>query len=193
MDLNQIKELREKTGASIGDCKSCLDQANGDFEEAIALLRKKGAQIADKKSCRETVEGLIGSYLHCNGKVAALVVVKCETDFVALNQEFRDLAKDLAMHITAMNPTYRSPLDVPAEVIAKEREIETEKLLKEGKPKKMIEKILEGKLQKFYERVCLIKQPFIKEDKITVEDLINQKIQKIGEKIKVGQFVRLEL
>lgn len=193
MNLDLLKELRHKTGASVKHCHECLREAGGDFDKAIVLLRKKGAEIADKKNARETSEGAIGAYLHSNNKIAALVSVKCETDFVARNEEFIGLSKDLAMHVAAMNPQYLSPDNVPAEVIDKEKEIEQEKLSREGKPSEMIEKILEGKINKFFSQVCLLKQPFVKDDKITIEQLIQQKIQKLGEKIEAAEFVRMEL
>ena len=193
MNLDQIKQLRQQTGAGINDCQESLKQAQGDFNKAIELLRKKGAQIAHKKSARETSEGVIGYYIHGNNKVASLVKVKCETDFVAKNREFQELAKDLAMHITAMNPLYKSEDDVPQEVKNKEKEIEAEKLKAQNKPADIIEKILQGKLRKFYEQVCLLNQSFVRDDKKSVQDLIKEKIQKLGENIEIGDFVRFEL
>jgi elongation factor Ts len=193
MDIIQIKQLRDQTGASVSDCKECLEMAKGDFNKAVELLRKKGAEIARKKSGRETTEGTIGSYLHSNGKLASFVVVKCETDFVAKNDEFQNLARDLAMQVAAMNPLYTSPSDVPDEVNEKEKEIEREKLQKEGKPQGMIEQILQGKLEKFYSQVCLLNQPFIKENKKTIQEIIREKVLKLGENIDVREFVRLEL
>jgi elongation factor Ts len=193
MNLDQIKQLRQQTGAGINDCQECLKQAQGDFAKAIELLRKRGVQIAHKKSERQTTEGTIGYYIHSNGKLASVVKVRCETDFVAKNKEFQELAKDLAMHITAMNPEYKSENDVPQEVKDKEKEIEAEKLKTEGKPKEIIEKILQGKLRKFYEQVCLLNQPFVRDDKKSIEDLIKEKIQKLGENIEIGEFVRMEL
>lgn len=192
-NLEQIKQLREQTGAGINDCKKCLEESVNNFNKAIELLRKKGMEFAYKKSSREIREGAIGCYVHSNGKIAALVKVKCETDFVARNNEFQELIKDLAMQTAAMNPLYRSPEDVPDEVKNKEKEIETEKLKKEGKPENIIPKILEGKLQKFYSQVCLLKQPFVRDDKKSVDDLIKEKIQKLGENIEIGEFVRFEL
>lgn len=192
MNLEQIKQLREQTGAGINDCKKCLEESGNDFNKAIELLRKKGVEVAYKKSSRETGEGAIGCYVHSNGKIAALVKVKCETDFVARNKEFQELIKDLAMHITAMNPLYKSANDVPEQVKNKEKEIEAEKLKTQGKPAEIIDKILEGKLRKFYEQVCLLNQPFVRDDKKSVDDLIKEKIQKLGENIEVGEFVRFE-
>lgn len=192
-NLKEIKQLREMTGAGINDCKKCLEEARGDFNKAIELLRKKGAEIAHKKSFRKTGEGAIGCYVHSNQKIAALVKIKCETDFVARNSEFQELAKDLAMQITAMNPLYKSEDDVPEQIKNKEKEIETEKLKTQNKPATIIDKILEGKLRKFYEQVCLLNQPFVRDDKKSIDDLIKEKIQKLGENIEVGEFVRMEL
>lgn len=191
--LEKIKQLRERTGAGINDCKKCLDKSGDDFNKAIELLRKKGVHVAHKKSSRQTGEGAIGCYVHSNGKIATLVKVKCETDFVARNGEFQELIKDLAMHITAMSPLYKSENDVPEQVKDKEKEIEVEKLKAQGKPAEIIDKILQGKLRKFYEQVCLLNQLFVKDDKKTINDLIKEKIQKLGENIEVGEFVRMEL
>ena len=192
-NLDIIKKLRLQTGASIKHCNECLAEAGKNFDKAVELLRKKGVEIANKKSCRATAEGTIGSYVHSNGKIATLVTLKCETDFVAKNEVFKDLAKDLAMHTAAMNPEYLSPDNVPEEIIIKEREIEAEKLKAEGKHEDIIEKILEGKIKKFFEQVCLLKQAFVKEDKKSIEELLQEKIQKLGENIEIGRFVRLEL
>lgn len=193
LNLDQIKQLRDQTGASVGDCKVCLDQAGGDLNKAVEFLRKRGAEIAHKKSSRETGEGTIGYYIHSNGKIASLVVLKCESDFVALNPEFVELAKDLAMQVAALNPRYLNPESVPAEVLAKEREIEQEKMAAEHKPPEILEKILNGKLEKFYSVACLTRQPFIKDDKRTITDLMQEKIQKLGENIIIREFIRLEL
>jgi len=193
MNINDIKNLRNQTGASIKHCKKCLEQAKGDLKLAIELLRRKGAEIAEKKSSRQTGEGIIGCYLHSNSKLASLVKLYCETDFVARNKEFQNLAKDLAMHITAMNPKYLTPEDVPEKIKDKEKAIEKEKLIKEKKPEKIIEKILQGKLNKFFQKVCLVKQPFVKDDKKTIETLIKEKIQRLGENIEIGEFIRMEL
>lgn len=193
MDTALIKQLRDETGASIADCNTCLREASGDILKAKALLRKRGVQIANKKSSRATSEGVIGAYIHTNGKLAAMVKVKCETDFVARNDEFKELARDIAMHITAMNPIYKTKEDVPQTVKDKEVEIERDKLRANGKSEKIIEQVLDGKLQKYYETVCLLNQPFVKDDSKSVADLLNEKIQKLGENIEVEEFVRLEL
>lgn len=191
--INQIQKLRQLTGAGVLDCKKALEEANLNIEQAVEILRKAGIKVAQLKQDRQTSEGFIGSYIHSNGKVAALIELKCETDFVAKNQEFKDLARDLAMQITAMSPLYVSPQDVTEAVKAKEKEIASASLKLEGKPAAVLEKILDGKLNKFYEEVCLLKQKFIKEDKKTIEEIIMAKIQKLGEKIEVGRFVRLAL
>lgn len=193
MDIEQIKKLRSKTGASVSDCTVSLKEASGDFNLAIEMLRKRGVEIAKMKASREAKEGRIGSYVHTNAKVAAFIALYCETDFVARNEEFAELSKDIAMQVVAMSPLYRAPDDVPKEVIEKEEEIERENLQREGKQESIINQILVGKIDKFYEKVCLLKQPFIKDNSLTVEDLIGEKIQKLGENIEVGNFMRLEL
>jgi len=193
MNLTDIKKLRDETGASVTLCKTCLEKAEGDFEKARALLREYGVEIARKKSTRTTNEGMIGAYVHSNGKLATLVPIRCETDFVARTPEFQELGKDLAMHIAAMAPDYVRPEDIPEEVLQKERAIESAKLAKEGKPADMVEKILEGKIEKFYEHVTLLKQPFVKDDSKNIEQLLQEKIQKLGENIEIGEFVRLVL
>ena len=193
MDLNQIKQLREETGASIADCNTCLEEASGNFDKAKELLRKRGIEIANKKSERVAAEGTIASYVHSNGKFASLVALKCETDFVARNEKFRQLAKDIAMQVVAMNPSYLSPSNVPEEVTEKEKEIEREKLKNQGKSDAVIEQILKGKLEKFYSQTTLVKQPFVKDDKRTIEDVIREHVQKLGENIEISQFVRIVL
>jgi elongation factor Ts len=190
--MSDIKKLRNICGVGMMDCKQALEEAKGDFDIAIEILRKKGALTAAKRAEREASEGLIVSYVH-NGRIGALLELNCETDFVALNENFRQLANDLAMHVAAAAPEYVFPEDVPPELIAKEKEIETAKLEGSPKPKDVTEKILEGKIQKFYSQVCLIKQPFIKNPEITIEDLINEKTASIGEKLIVRRFTRYEL
>jgi elongation factor Ts len=189
IDPRKIKEIREKTGAGVMEIKKALSESAGDEKEAIDILRKSGQKIAAKKQNRGTNQGLIGTYVHSNGKVAALVEVTCETDFVAMNSEFKELAHDLAMQVAAANPLYLKPEDVPEDVLEKEKEIARESLKKEGKPKEIIEKIIQGKLDKFYSEVCLLKQLFIKDDKNTVEQLVTEKIAKLGENIQVKRFV----
>jgi elongation factor Ts len=189
-----VSELRERTGAGVVECKNALDEAGGDIEKAIEVLKKKGEIKAAKKSAeRETKEGLVHAYVHANGMVGAMVLVSCETDFVARNEEFQAFVHDLAMQIAATNPLYVKPEDVPEEVVAKEKEMYLEELRGQEKPPAMVEKILTGKLEKYFEDICLLKQPFVKDEDITVEELINQKIAKIGEKIEVKKFVRFQI
>jgi elongation factor Ts len=193
-DTSIILKLRETTGAGMMDCKKALDEAGDDLEKAIDILRKKGAiKAAKKQSERQTKEGIVHAYVHSNNKVGVLLELLCETDFVARNEEFRNLAHDLAMQIAATNPLYVKPEDVPAEVVEKEKSIYLEELSGQEKPPAVAEKIIAGKLEKYYEDVCLLNQPFIKDEDITIKDLINQKIAKIGEKIEVGRFVRFAI
>ena len=190
--LNDISKLREITGAGMMDCKKALEEADGDFDKAMEVLRKKGAATAAKRADRDAKEGVIVSYVH-GGRIGAMVELNSETDFVARNDDFKQLATDIAMHVTAASPEYITPEEVPADVVAKEKEIELAKLEGSGKPADVIEKILDGKIEKFYAQVCLLKQPFIKDPSITVEDLINSKTAAIGEKINLRRFARFEL
>jgi elongation factor Ts len=175
------------------DIKKALEESKGDEEKALEIIRKKGQEKAAKKTGRSAKEGVLGIYIHSNNKVGAMVKLFCETDFVGLNKEFRELAKDLAMHITASSPEYLNPEDVPSQRIEKEREIWEEQLLNQGKKKEMLEKILVGKEKKFREEVALLSQPFIKNPEISVKELIQEKIGKIGENIQVGEFIRFEI
>jgi len=193
MSLEQIKKLREKTGAGIVEVKKALEDASGDEAMAMEILRKRGQEKANKKSERTTQEGLVAVYLHLNNRLGAMVKLYCETDFVAINEEFKDLAKDIAMHIAALNPKYLRPEDVPQELLEKEKEIWTEQLKNEGKKDEMVPKILEGKEKKFREESALMTQAFVKNPEQTVESLIKEKIGKIGENIQIGEFSRLEL
>ena len=188
----QVKELRGKTGAGVMDCKKALTEANGDMEKAIIILREKGLAKAAQKQSRSATEGIIESYIHGNGRIGVLVEVNCETDFVARNEEFRNLAKDLAMQVAASNPKYLSREDVPAEVIEKEREILRAQAINEGKPEKVVDKIVDGRMEKFFEENCLLEQPFIKDPDKKVSQLIMEKIAVIGENITVSRFVRFE-
>ncbi|HUT22291.1 MAG TPA: translation elongation factor Ts [Candidatus Bipolaricaulota bacterium] len=194
MDLQQVAKLRQRTGCGINDCKLALEEANGDENLAIDILRKKGEIKAAKKSAeRETKEGLVFAYIHPNKRIGAMIELDCETDFVARNEEFQELAKDLAMQVAATNPLYLSSVEVPEEVLNKEKEIYRDQLLNESKPDNIVEKIVEGKLAKYYEEVCLLNQPFIKDEDVTIEQLITEKIAKIGEKIAIAHFVRFEV
>lgn len=193
MDLNQIKELRRKTGVSIGQCKEALDESAGDFDKAIEILRKRGRTVADKKAAREIKSGIIDTYIHGGGKIGAILELGCETDWVAKNQEFKDLAHDIVMHIAAMNPRYLRLEDIPDDIIKAEKEIYKEQIKNSGKPENIIEKILEGKIKKYSEENSLMTQAFIKNPDITIGELINEKISKIGENIQIRRFARYEV
>lgn len=191
-NMADITKLREMTGVGMMDCKKALEEASGDFEKAIEVLRKKGAATAAKRAERAANEGIVVSYVH-NGRIAALLELNSETDFVAKNEDFKQLASDLVMHVAAAAPEYVSPEDVPAEVVAKEREIEAAQIADSGKPAEIVEKIIAGKIEKYYAQVCLLKQPYIKNPDVTIEDLLNDKIAAIGEKLVVRRFIRYEL
>jgi elongation factor Ts len=188
-----VKELREKTGVGIMDCKEALSASNGDMVQAIELLRKKGLATAQKRAGRTTSEGTIATYVHLGGKLGVMVEVNSETDFVAKNEQFKEFAKNIAMHIAASNPLGIRPEDVPAEVVAKEREIYVAQAKETGKPEKVIEKIVEGKLKKFFEENCLLNQPYVRDPDISVNDLLNDLISKIGENITIRRFVRYQV
>lgn len=188
-----IQRLRKETGAGMMDAKKVLQEAEGDFDQAVDLLRKRGQKVAAKKADREAGEGLIGTYLHSNGKMGVLVEVKCETDFVARNEQFKALVHDLALHIAASNPLYVSEQDVPEDVKAKEKEIYSAQLAQENVPAHVQEKVIEGKLKKFYSEVCLLNQPFLKDQEKTVADVVTEAIAKIGERIVISRFARLAI
>ncbi|MCX7770615.1 MAG: translation elongation factor Ts [Proteobacteria bacterium] len=188
-----VKELREKTGAGMMECKKALEASNGDMEKAIVFLRERGMAAAQKKASRAANEGLIASYIHAGGKIGVLVEVNCETDFVARNDDFKELAKDIAMQIAAVKPLYVKREDVPEDVLAKEKEIYLTQAKNSGKPEKVWDKIVEGKLESFYQEVCLYEQPFIKDPKMKIKDLIAQAVGKIGENIQVKRFVRFQI
>lgn len=193
IDAKTVMGLREKTGAGIMDCKKALAEAGGDAEKAIEILRKKGAMAAAKKAGRAAKEGIIGHYVHFGGKIGVLVELNCETDFVANTQEFQDLAKDLAMQVASAQPLYVEPADVPEDVLAKEKEIYRAQAMGEGKPEKVLERIVEGKLKKFYSQVCLMEQPFVKDDSMTVRQRVEATVGKLGENIVVRRFVRFQV
>ncbi len=192
-DTQLIVKLRSLTGAGIVDCQKALQEGGNDFEKAVELLRKKGQKVAANKQERETKEGLIYSYIHAGGRVGVLVELLCETDFVARNDEFKQLAHDIALHIAAMNPLIISQSDVAPETLEKEKEIYREQMKDEKKPQEILEKIIEGKLSKYYQEVCLLNQQFVKDDTLTIQGLIERTIGKIGENIKVGRFTRYSL
>lgn len=188
-----VKELREKTGLGLMDCKKALTETDGDMEKAIDYLRKKGALKAAKREGRATSEGRIGSYIHMNGKIGVLLELNCESDFVAKTDQFAELLKDLCMQIAASSPQWISSVDVPGDVLNREKDIYMTQAQQAGKPEKMLEKIAEGKLKKFFSENCLLDQPFVKDDSKTVQELIKEKIAQLGENITVGRFSRFQL
>ncbi|MEO0088997.1 MAG: translation elongation factor Ts [candidate division WOR-3 bacterium] len=191
--IEKIKELRQRTGSGILDCKQALIEANGDIEKAIEILRKKGIAKAEKKLERPTAEGVVEAYIHPGEKLGVLVEVTCETDFVARNPEFRRFVRDIAMQIAATDPLAISPEDLPPQIIERERKIYEEQLKDSGKPKEVIEKIIEGKLQKFYEEVCLLNQSFIKNPEKIVGIYLKEQIAKFGENIRIRRFARFKV
>jgi elongation factor Ts len=193
MNLENIKKLRELTGAGIVEVKKALEEASGDEKKAIEILKIKGKEKADKKSERTAQEGVVASYIHLNKKVGAIVKICCETDFVAMNEEFQELARDIAMHVTAMNPKYISPESVPSEIVEKEKKIWKAQMADDKKPEEIRKKIMEGKEKKFREEISLLAQPFVKNPDITISELLSEKIAKTGENIQIGGFSRLEL
>ena len=188
-----VKDLRERTGAGMMECKKALVEAKGDIGEAEVLLRKWGIAGAGKKATRATKQGLIGTYIHHGGQLGVLVEVNCESDFVARTDLFKELVHDVAMHIAAADPRFIRKEDVTEDVLAKEKEIARARALNEGKPEKVVDKIVEGRLQKFYEEVCLLEQPFVKEATLTVGQLVKTKIAKLGENIGIARFVRFKV
>ena len=188
-----VKQLRDRTGAGMMECKKALVEANGDLGEGETLLRKWGIASAGKKATRSTKQGTVGTYIHAGAQLGVLVEVNCESDFVARTDDFQELVRDLAMHIAAADPQFIRKEDVTEAILAKEKDIQKGRALNEGKPEKVAEKIVEGRMAKFYEEVCLLEQPFVKENTITVEQLIKQKIAKLGENISVSRFARFKV
>ena len=193
ISAGMVKELREKTGAPMMDCRNALTEAKGDMEEAVVVLRKRGMASAAKKASRTASEGAVGTYIHAGGKIGVLLEVNCESDFVARTPDFQELLKDIAMHIAATDPRYIRKEDVTAEDLEREKEIYRAQAAQTGKPAPVIEKIVEGKMSKFYEEVCLLEQPFIKEQTVTIAQLIAQKVGKLGENIQVRRFARFKV
>lgn len=191
--IEDIQKLRKQTGVGIMDAKEALKETSGDIEKAQEFLRKKGLLKAAKRASKEAKEGIVCSYIHPGGRVGAMVELLTETDFVAKTKDFGDLAHNIAMQVAALDPEYVSQDDIPQSVIKKEKEIEREKLKKEGKPKNIIEKILEGKMENFYREHVLLKQPFFKDEKKKVEDLIAEAVSKLGENIKIGRISRFQI
>ena len=193
VSLELIKQLRERTAAGFMDCKKALEEAKGDIEKAIDILRKKGLAIAAKRAAKEASEGVVTAYIHSNKKIGVLVEVNCETDFVARTSEFQEFAHNLAMQIAATNPVAISRDQVPSEILEREKKIYEEQLKEAGKPENIIPKILEGKLEKFYKENVLLEQPFIKNPELTIQDLLNELITKTGEKIVIKRFCRFQI
>ncbi len=188
--MEQIRDLRERTGAGILDCKKALGEAGDDVEKAIDWLRAKGLSSAAKKSGRVASEGLVEAYIHAGGKIGVIVELNCETDFVAMNEKFKNLARDIAMHIAAAAPEYLSRDEVPADAYEKEKAVQLEKTMSEGKPQQIAAKIVEGRMSKWYEDVCLLDQKYVKDDSKTIDQLVKELVSTIGENIKIRRFVR---
>jgi elongation factor Ts len=188
-----VKELRERTGAGFMDCRNALTETGGDIDEAIQVLRKKGQAMAQKKASREATEGSVGYYVHAGGKIGVLVEVNCETDFVARTDEFQKLCHDLAMHVAALDPRFVRREQVTEDLLAREREIYVEQARNSGKPENIIEKMVTGKMEKFFEETCLYEQRFIKDETVTVRELIDQAVARMGEKVSVRRFVRFKV
>ena len=193
ISASQVKELRDKTGAPMMDCKQALSEAKGDVEQAVVLLRKKGVSVAAKKASRVTSEGSVASYIHAGGKIGVLVEINCESDFVARTEDFKELVHDIAMHIAASDPRYVRKEDVTPEDYAREKDIALARAVAAGKPPAIAEKMVAGKMEKFYEEVCLLEQPFIKDQTISISQLIAAKIGKLGENIAVRRFARFKV
>lgn len=193
ISAQQVQELRSKTGAGIMDCKRALEEAGGDVEKAVTVLRKQGSARADARLSRATTDGVVASYIHAGGKIGVLVEVNCETDFVARTGEFQELARNLAMHIAAEHPRFLRQEDVPDDVIEKEKEVYRALAIKEGRPEKVLDRIVEGRLKKFYSEACLVDQPYVRDDQKTVGDLTKEAIAQLGENIVVRRFVRYQL
>ena len=193
VSASMVKDLREKTGAGMMDCKKALSETGGDFQKAVDYLRQKGLATAAKRAGRIASEGRIGSYIHAGGKIGVMVEVNCETDFVAKTDDFQVFAKDVAMHIAASNPSYVRREEVPPEVLEREKEIYRAQARDAKKPDKIIDKIVDGKLEKFYGEACLLEQPFVKDPDITIQDLLNGFIGKVGEKVEIRRFTRFQV
>jgi elongation factor Ts len=193
ISAQQVKELRERTGAGFSDCRAALVEAAGDLEQAINVLRKKGQAAAQRKAQREATEGLIGSYIHAGGKIGVIVEVNCESDFVARTADFQRLCHEIAMHVAALDPRFLRREEVTPEILEREREIYREQARAAGKPEEIIEKIVNGKMEKFYEETCLYEQHFIKDESVTIRELIGHMIAKVGENIAVRRFVRFKV
>lgn len=191
--MNLIIELRERTGVGMMDCKKALEESNGDVAQAIEILRKKGTAVALKRADKETSEGVVHAYIHPGSRVGVLVEINCETDFVANTADIKQFAQDICMHIAAMKPLYLSPEDVDPKFIEHEKDILREQLAGSGKPEKIVSQILDGKVQKLYTEICLLKQTFVKNDQLSIDDVLKELIAKTGENIKIKRFARYEI
>lgn len=188
-----VKELRERTGAGMLDCKKALEKTDGDIEKAIDLLREKGLAAAAKKAGRITAEGMVGSYIHMGGRIGVLIEVNCETDFVAKTEGFKEFVKNMAMQVAASRPLYVSRDEVPGDVLEKEKQILRQQALNEGKPEKIVDKMVEGRIEKFFKETCLLEQPYIRDPEVSVQQVLTETIAKIGENISIRRFVRYEM
>jgi elongation factor Ts len=193
VDMLRIQELREITGLGMMDCKKALEETEGNIEQAIELLRKKGAAVAAKRSERETAQGIIHAYIHPGSRIGVLLELNCETDFVARTDDFKNLANDISMHIAALKPLYLKPEEIDAKFLEHEKEIAREQLAGSGKPEKIIEQIISGKIQKLYDEICLLRQTFVKNDQKTISDILTDVMAKTGEKIEIKRFARFEI
>ena len=193
ISASSVKELRELTGAGMMDCKRALQEADGNIEKAVEILREKGLSAAAKKAGRIAAEGIVESYIHMGGKIGVMVEVNCETDFVAKTAEFKSFVRDIAMHISASNPQFLSKEEVPEDFIAKEKEILRAQALNEGKPEKIVDRMVEGRIEKYYKEICLLEQPFVKDTDKTVQSIVNEQIATIGEKVSIRRFVRYQM
>ena len=193
MDAKLVKELRAKSGAGMMDCKKALVETNGNIEDAMIFLREKGLAATNKKAGRVAAEGIVEAYIHMGGKIGVLVEINCETDFVAKNEGFKNFVKDVAMHIAAANPLYVTKEEVPMEEIEKEKEILRAQAINEGKPEKIIDKMVEGRVSKYLKEICLLEQPFVKNPDLTIEDLVKEQIMTIGENVKIRRFARFQM
>lgn len=188
-----VKELRDKTNAGMMDCKKALGETDGDLEKAVDLLRQKGLAVAAKRAGRETKEGIVVSYIHAGGKLGVMIEVGCETDFVAKTDDFKAFAKDVAMHIAAVNPLALSREEVPAEVLQREKDIYINQALESGKPQQIVEKMIGGKVEKYLSEICLLEQKYVKNDQLTIQDLLNELVAKMGENISIKKFARFQI
>jgi len=193
ISAEMVKKLRDQTGAGMMDCKKALTETNGDYDKAATLLREKGIAVAAKRESRAASEGVIGSYIHMGSQIGVMVEINCETAPVAKTDEFQQLAKDIAMHISWSDPAYLRREDVPEDVIEKEREVHKQWAINEGKPTQVIDKIVEGRMKEYFSRACLLEQPFIKDEDLTIQDLIHNVVAKVGEKIDVSRFIRYRI